>query len=176
MTAASPPNGNKIARSQYPPAQPGALGSRPFEAPVGVADAAPYALAPSIRLGRCTLRIKRSATGQSCASPPVNRMAISRPLASASAWIFVLRPPRERPAACFSPLFSAGCRAVGLHMWSRSSAYLWIALSQQARGIAVPQCRAEPSEQTGYRSWSGDHIRAGNRTSGNRFSTHARYR
>ena len=29
-----------------------------------------------------------------------------RPLASAIAWIFVLRPPRERPTACFcSPLF-----------------------------------------------------------------------
>jgi hypothetical protein len=27
-------------------------------------------------------------------------------LASATAWIFVLRPPRERPIACFcSPLF-----------------------------------------------------------------------
>ena len=32
-----------------------------------------------------TLRIMRSATGQSCASPPVNRMAIRRPLISASA-------------------------------------------------------------------------------------------
>ena len=30
-----------------------------------------------------TLRMRRSATGQSCASPPVNRMARSRPLASA---------------------------------------------------------------------------------------------
>ena len=36
----------------------------------------------------------------------VSRIAIKRPLASASAWIFVLRPPRERPTACFfSPLF-----------------------------------------------------------------------
>ena len=64
-----------------------------------------YALSPSMRLARRTLRIRRSATGQSCASPPVNRMAIRRPLTSASAWIFVLRPPRERPTACFcSPL------------------------------------------------------------------------
>ena len=59
-----------------------------------------------IMIGRPNPLSKRSATGQSCASPPVNRMAISRPLASASAWIFVLRPPRERPTACFcSPLF-----------------------------------------------------------------------
>ena len=36
-----------------------------------------------------------------CASPPINRTAIRRPLASASASIFVLRPPRERPTACF---------------------------------------------------------------------------
>jgi hypothetical protein len=36
-----------------------------------------------------------------------------RPLASASARIFVFRPPRERPTACFcSPTFSARCRAV----------------------------------------------------------------
>src|SRR5215475_7622882 len=60
--------------------------------------------------------MSRCATGQSCASPPVNRMAIRRPLASASAWIFVLRPPRERPTACFwSPLFRQ-LRRVGFHM------------------------------------------------------------
>src|SRR5207245_6203073 len=63
-----------------------------------------------------TLRIRRSATGQSCASPPVNRMARRRPLASASACIFVLRPPRERPTACFCSPFSARCRAVRLHV------------------------------------------------------------
>ena len=45
-----------------------------------------------------------------------NRMAIRRPLASASAWIFVLRPPRERPTACFFSPFSAGCGAVGFHV------------------------------------------------------------
>src|ERR1041385_190831 len=54
-----------------------------------------------MRLGDLTRRIRRSASGQSCASPPVKRMARRRPLASASAWIFVLRPPRERPIACF---------------------------------------------------------------------------
>jgi hypothetical protein len=70
-----------------------------------------YALSPSMRLGRTTRRIRRFASGQSCASPPLNRMAIRRPLASASAWIFVLRPPRERPTACS---FSHGwdCRAL----------------------------------------------------------------
>src|SRR5215471_6412842 len=60
-----------------------------------------------MRLDRFTLRIRRLAIGQSCASPPVNKMAIRRPLASDSAWIFVLRPPRERPTACFcSPISS----------------------------------------------------------------------
>ncbi len=33
--------------------------------------------------------------------PPVSRMERRRPLASAIAWIFVLRPPRERPIAWF---------------------------------------------------------------------------
>src|SRR5437879_4345909 len=37
-----------------------------------------------------------------------------RPLASAIAWIFVLRPPRERPIACFCSPFSARSRAVCL--------------------------------------------------------------
>ena len=40
-----------------------------------------------------TLRIKRSASGQSCAWPPVNRTAISRPLESASERHLVFRPP-----------------------------------------------------------------------------------
>src|SRR5215475_4734022 len=44
-----------------------------------------YALSPSIRFDGFTLRTRRSATGQSCASPVVNRMAIRRPLTSASA-------------------------------------------------------------------------------------------
>ena len=59
-----------------------------------------YALSPSIRLAGFTLRIRRSAIGQSCASPPVNKMARRRPLASASACIAFevrhYRPP-ERP-------------------------------------------------------------------------------
>src|SRR3954469_17385271 len=75
-----------------------------------------YARSPSIRFAGFALRIKRSATGQSCASPPVSRMARSRPLASASACIFVLRPPRERPTACFCSPFSAGRRTVRFHV------------------------------------------------------------
>ena len=75
-----------------------------------------YALSPSRHLAGSTRQIRRSASGPSCASPPVNRMAIRRPLASASAWIFVLRPPRERPTACFFSPFSAGCGAVGFHV------------------------------------------------------------
>ena len=75
-----------------------------------------YALSPSIRFAGFTLRIRRSATGQSCASPPVNKMARRRPLASASACIFVLRPPRERPTACFCSPFSARCRAMRFHV------------------------------------------------------------
>src|SRR5580704_12777825 len=94
-----------------------------------------YALSPSMRLGRCTLRNKRSATGQSCASPPVNRMAISRPLASASAWIFVLRPPRERPTACFfSPLFRPGESHVDLRLVLRQLAIWILKRTPESRG------------------------------------------
>src|SRR4029079_19256254 len=78
----------------------------PFSSNSSRNSALPYALSPSMHFGFFTLRISRSAAGQSCAWPPVTRIAIRRPLASASAWIFVLRPPRERPTACFcSPLF-----------------------------------------------------------------------
>ena len=61
-------------------------------------------------------RITSSASGQSCASPPVSRMERRRPLASATAWIFVLRPPRERPIACVCSPFFPRCRAVRLNM------------------------------------------------------------
>ena len=65
--------------------------------PAGHSVLLSYALSPSRHLAGSTRQIRLSASGPSCASPPVNRMAIRRPLASASAWIFVLRPPRERP-------------------------------------------------------------------------------
>ena len=45
-----------------------------------------------------------------------------------------------------------------------------------ARQQIVCQMPRVPSEQIGYRSSSKGHIRAGNRTNGNRFSTHARCR
>jgi hypothetical protein len=61
-------------------------------------------------------RIRRGAGGQSCASPSLSRMDRRRPLASAIAWIFVLRSPRERPIACFCSPFFARCRAVRLDM------------------------------------------------------------
>src|SRR5215813_12583117 len=129
-----------------------------------------YALSPSMRSGGFTRRIRRSATGQSCASPPVNRMAMRRPLASASAWIFVLRPPRERPTACFcSPPFPRLPSDALSHEWNRSSAYRRICRSQPACGICSPRCHAVPSEQTDYRSSLEGHIRVDNRTSGNHF-------
>ena len=66
----------------------------------------PGDLSPRSFLAGFVRRTTRSATGQSCASPPLRRMERRRPLASAIAWFFVLRPPRERPIACFcSPLF-----------------------------------------------------------------------
>src|SRR5260370_21886650 len=43
-------------------------------------------------------------------------MSRRRPLACASACICVLRPPRERPTACFCSPLAARCRAVRLHV------------------------------------------------------------
>jgi hypothetical protein len=65
------------------------------------------ALSPITRFDALPVAMSRSATGQSCASPPVRKMARRRPRASARAWTFVLRPPLERPIACsrlFQPL------------------------------------------------------------------------
>jgi len=149
----------------------------PFSSNSSRNSALSYALSPSMHFGFFTLRISRSAAGQSCAWPPVTRIAIRRPLASASAWIFVLRPPRERPTACFcSPLFPRLPSDALLHASSRSSACLWIVHSRQARGKGFPRCHAAPSEQSDYRLSSEDHTRVGNRTSGSRFSRCARYR
>jgi hypothetical protein len=78
----------------------------------------------------------------------------------------VLRPPREGPTACFfSPLFRRLPSGAPSHVLSRSFACQWIVRLRRAPGTDFPRCRASPSEQTGYRSWSEDHIRAGNRTS-----------
>src|SRR6516164_4049433 len=104
-----------------------------------------YALSPSMHFGGSTLRIRRSATGQSCASPPVNRMAIRRPLKSASACIFVLRPPRERPTACFcSPLFHPLPSGALSRAWSRSCAYV---RSQQVPGTGFPRRAPRPAHK-----------------------------
>ena len=90
-------------------------------------------LSASMYLAGLVLRMRRSATEQSCASSPVSRMAIKRPLASASACIFVLRPARERPTACFcSPLFWPLPSGALLHAWSRSSAHLRPASSRNS--------------------------------------------
>src|SRR5262245_4783174 len=66
-----------------------------------------YALSPSIRFDGFTLRTRRSATGQSCASPVVNRMAIRRPLhdaANDAAIVHPLDAPDIRWQARFDPL------------------------------------------------------------------------
>jgi hypothetical protein len=41
----------------------------------------------------------RSPVWQSAACPPVSTKRRGRPVASVRAWIFVVRPPRERPMA-----------------------------------------------------------------------------
>ena len=58
-----------------------------------------YALSARSFLAGLVVSINGSAAGQSCASPPVRVRERRRPLASAIAWIFVLRPPRDRPIA-----------------------------------------------------------------------------
>ena len=57
---------------------------------VGDDDAGRTSGPRSIRVSKC---------GLSAASPPVRSNAIGRPLKSVFRWIFVLKPPRERPSA-----------------------------------------------------------------------------
>jgi hypothetical protein len=87
--------------------------------------------------------MRRCATGQSCASRPVNRMAMRRPLGSASAWIFVLRPPRERPTACFCSIDH-----LGVSRWS---------IPGKLRKKVFPDAAPRPSARSDYRSSSVDH-------------------
>ena len=68
-----------------------------------------YALSPSRHSAGSTRQIRRSASGPSCASPPVNRMAIRHGSSCCA-----LRANGQQPA--FSPPFSAGRGAVGFHV------------------------------------------------------------
>jgi hypothetical protein len=52
------------------------------------------------------------------------------------------------------------------HVWSRSSACLWIVHCRPTPGTRFPRCRAEPSGQSGYRSSLEDHIQPRSHTSG----------
>jgi hypothetical protein len=74
------------------------------------------------------------------------------------------------------PPFPPAASGVLLRVSSQSSGYPCIFRSWQCPGTGFPRCRASPSERSGYRSSLQDHIRAGNRTSGNRFSKHAQSR
>jgi hypothetical protein len=58
--------------------------------------------------------INSVATRTSPIWPGVTSMAMGRPRASTMAWIFVLRPPRERPIACASAPLSTRRRAMSL--------------------------------------------------------------
>src|ERR1700674_3776394 len=49
------------------------------------------------------------------ASPPVRSKAMMSPEASDFAWIFVVKPPRERPSACSSCPFCPGRRHMSAH-------------------------------------------------------------
>jgi hypothetical protein len=58
-----------------------------------------YPLSPYRIVGSGIWSSRVSAAIQSATWPPVNRNAIGRQRLSVSAWIFVVRPPRERPIA-----------------------------------------------------------------------------
>jgi hypothetical protein len=100
-----------------------------------------------------------------CASPPVNSMASKRPLASASAWIFVLRLLLSGQSPAFAPPLSTCCRAVCLdvrgvdHLRLRRSPF-----PGEWPGTDFPRPRAPPSARNGYRSLSAGRTQAGNRT------------
>jgi hypothetical protein len=71
---------------------------------------------PSIRFDG-TLRISRSATGQSCASPPVDRKARRRPLSICECVNRRVAPSaRAANSLLLLPPFSASCRAVRFHV------------------------------------------------------------
>lgn len=82
----------------------------------------------------------------------VTSMAIGRPAASTTAWIFVVRPPRDRPIACADvPLFrpppigepwQSNCRETGLLR----------AMLGSAPRTGVARGRASPTAESGCRS------------------------
>ena len=110
---------------------------------------------------------------QSCASPPVRRIARRRPRASASAWTFVLRPPLERPIACFcSPLFHP--LPSGAHV--RGVDHLGVCRSTVS-GKFPEQIFPDPAPRPAHEAVIDRRRRPpGNRTSDSRFSAPARCR
>src|SRR5258708_9716495 len=74
-----------------------------------------------------------SATRTSPSWPGVIAKAINLPRQSTTAWIFVVRPPRERPIACAKAPLSAAGRAVGLGR--RAVDHLGVAAIRSHQGL-----------------------------------------
>ncbi len=125
---------------------------------------------------RRTALIKAVATRTSPRWPGVTSMAMGRPRASAMAWIFVVRPPRERPIACASaPLFRPPPNGAP---WLSCCRWLGHRRVRRAPGLQTVAAigRASSSGESDCRSSSADRRRKGNPATGSRSSNHERSR
>src|SRR5215470_20109128 len=91
-----------------------------------------------------------SAVWLSCTWPPVRRKRSGRPSASASRWILVVNPPRERPRASSSaPPFGATLTGGGLLVGSDESGVehqvLVIRIAGEFRKNPLPDARLLPN-------------------------------
>jgi len=121
-----------------------------------------YAASPAKLRPGGTALIRAIATRTSPSWPGVTSRAMGRPQESTIAWIFVVRPPRERPIACASaPLFRpppsgepwrSCCRWPGHHRGPCAS-------GRRTNDAIV---RASSSDGTDCRPWWKDHKRLGN--------------
>ena len=135
-----------------------------------------YASSPSIRFAGFTLRIRRSAIGQSCASPPVNKMARRRPLASAKAYLRVAPSARAAHSLVLLPPFPPAAQRCAFTCAEFHHLCVCGSSVSSSSGTGFPRRHAAPSAQSDYRSLSEVHTRAGIGTSDSRFSEHARCR
>ena len=109
--------------------------------------------------------------------PGVTSKAMGRPCASQTAWILVVRPPRERPMPCSSaPLFRRPPSDAPWRWWSRAPESRRRAKPRAAPRTGVARrVGATIGSSDCRRSWQG-RTRPGNRASDNPTARHGRCR
>src|SRR5579862_3790479 len=81
--------------------------------------------------------------------PPVRMKRNGRPSASASMWILLVNPPRERPEPGFGPPFSGRCLLVGANQSGVEHEVLILAIFDESLEDTLPHAALGPAREAG---------------------------